>query len=38
MIAYRFVSALPQRVSEATLARAGHTLTLAATDVFVARG
>ncbi len=35
MVAYRFVSAVPQRLSEATLARGGHALTLAATDVFV---
>jgi mannosyltransferase len=38
MVAYRFVSSVPRRVSAAELARAGHALTLAATDVFVAPG
>jgi mannosyltransferase len=36
MLAYRFVSPVPRRVTAAELARAGHALTLAATDVFVA--
>ena len=38
MVAYRFVSPVPRRVTAAELARAGHALTLAATDVFVAPG
>ncbi|MGO9320870.1 MAG: glycosyltransferase family 39 protein [Solirubrobacteraceae bacterium] len=38
MIAYRFVSPVPRRLSEAALARAGHTLTLASNEVFVPAG
>ncbi len=38
MLAYRFVSSLPRRVSEAAIADAGHALTLGANDVFVPAG
>jgi len=38
MVAYRFVSAVPRRLSEATIARAGHALTLASNEVFVPAG
>jgi hypothetical protein len=38
MVAYRFVSPVAQRLSEAALARAGHSLTLASNEVFVPAG
>jgi len=38
MIAYRFVSSVPQRVSEAALAGAGRAITLAPTEVLVPAG
>jgi mannosyltransferase len=38
MLAYRFVSKLPQRLSEAAIAEAGHALTLGTNDVFVPAG
>ncbi len=38
MVAYRFVSPVPRRLSEAALARAGHSLTLASNEVFVPAG